>query len=380
MKSELITGFTIFVFAILSGCNIQPDDSQMIILTGSSSLTATPIITNTTTLTPVPSPTPLPPYEATIHTEVEKAMATHEYYMFTEVPATLEARNAKCRDGFFMEQDVEVLRNSSDEWTLFTCSPVPKDKNHYWTPGSVDYGTRYTQLIKNDLSKTWIIPHSSFDYSIIDRPDAMMLPFEWTADGKFLYLYPAYYPAGSGYPISYFFYSHINDLYRINLETGEFRLYLKRDQFSDIAFSPDDRFLVYSEYKNSDVIHIKNLETNNDRQVELNENIVVAGRFVWNEESIKVVIFAGYGDDSNDDPSRDLSETSIFVLDVENMGVQKVLSKDPRIFEPSNCSDNIFWLDENTMCLYSLLNKPEYGRSIFSFNIQTGDIKYYRSW
>lgn len=85
-----------------------------------------------TIFSPEPTPTPtatytkIPTKTLTLHhllhyyhrmrlllAEVAIAMATHKYFMFTEIPATLEARNAK--DGFIMEQDVEVPRNSSDE-------------------------------------------------------------------------------------------------------------------------------------------------------------------------------------------------------------------------------------------------------------------------
>jgi hypothetical protein len=124
----------------------------MILTTSRSTITDTPTSNQTATLTPASSSTLLPPDEATVHAEVAIDLATHKYSMFTEVPAPLEARNAKCKDGFIMEQDVEVLRNSSDEWTLFTCSPVPANKNDLWTPGAVNYGTRYTHIAKSLFS------------------------------------------------------------------------------------------------------------------------------------------------------------------------------------------------------------------------------------
>jgi WD40 repeat protein len=247
-----------------------------------------------------------------------------------------------------------------------------------WTPGVVDYGTRYTQLVKTDLSKTWTIQHSVFDYSIIDRPDALMTPFKWTADGEYLYFYPRYYPGGSGFPQSAFLYTHINSLYRIKLETGEFELFLKRDQFRALAFSPNDQFLAYSEYDKPNAIHIKNMETGEDSQIEIQENVVATGAFIWHPDSTKVVFFAGYGKQS-DDWQDDLSGTSIFVLTPKNMHIQKVLAKDSRIFEPFGCSDNHdVWLDNNTICLYSINHELDSWNKFFSFNIMTGAVEFLR--
>lgn len=300
--------------------------------------------------------------------------------MFTEIPATLEARNVKCKDGFILEQGLDVIQASNDKWTLFTCSPQPQNQDKRWTPGVVDFGTRYTQIIKNDLSKTWTIQHSTFDYSIIDRPDALMIPYRWTADGKYLYLYPRYYPGGSGFPQSAFLNTHINSLYRINLETGKFTLFLKRDQFGAFALSPNDQLLAYSENDKPDVVHIWNIETDTDLQVKLNEKIVAAGAFIWNSESTKVIFFAGYGKQS-DNWLDDLSATSIFVLSPQIMHVQKVLAKDSRLFEPSGCFNNDdVWLDENTICLYSTNYELDSWNKFFTFNIKSGSVVFLRAF
>lgn len=380
MKFKFIASFTISSFLLLASCNSQPVISQTPIPAVKSTLTNSPIPIPTITLILTPSPTfsPAQITQTASYARFIEGKQTQEYFMFTEVPATLEARNVQCKDGFVIEQYLDIIRYSNDIWTLFTCSPVPANKKDMWTPGVVDYGTRYTQLVKSDLSKTWTIQHSTFDYSIIDRPDALMTPFRWTADGKFLYFYPRYYPGGSGFPQSAFLYTHINSLYRINLETGEFELFLKRDQFGALAFSPNDQFLAYSEYDKPNIIHIKNMETNEDSQIEIQEDFVATGAFIWHPDSAKVVFFAGYGKQS-DDWQNDLSGTSIFVLTPKNMHVQKVLAKDSRIFEPYRCSDNHdVWLDNNTICLYSINHELDSWNKFFSFNIKTGVVKFLR--
>lgn len=322
MKLKSIVCFPILFFFLLVSCNSQSSNSQSSVLLTTPTLTNSPNDTATMTFTPFPYAT-LPPEQA-----------TEVYFGFTAVPATIEARGAKCKEGFTLEQGLYILDYSTDKWTLFTCSPVPTNKKDMWTPGVVDYSTRYTQLIKTDFSKTWTIQHSSFDYSIIDRPDALMTPFRWTADGKYLYFYPRYYPGGSGGPEFFFLRSFINDLFRINLETGEFELFLKKDEFGALAFSPNDQFLVYSEQEKPNVVHIKNMETNEDSQIEIQEDLVAIGAFIWYPDSTKVIFFAGYGEQRDS-----LASTAIFVLTPRNMQVQKVLAKDARIFGPyDECS------------------------------------------
>jgi len=379
MKFKLIVSFVIFLLLFLIGCSPQPIVAQTLTPTLKPIVTNSPKPTATTNSAVTPSPTFSPAEEtkAAVDPKVAKAMQTQENFMFVAVPATLEARNVKCKDGFVLEQGLDVVRTSNDKWTLFTCSPIPQNINDRWTPGVVDYGKRYTQIIKTDLSKTWTIQHNTFDYSTINRPDALMTPYRWTADGKYLYLYPRSYPGGSGGTDSMSLETYINTLYRINLETGEFELVLRNDQYDALALSPDDQFLVYSENKKPDVIHVRNMENGNDLQVKLNEDIIVSGGFVWNSESTKVVVIIGYGKQAENSYD-DLSGTAIFVLTPKNMHIQKVLAKDSRIFTPYKCSDNIYWLDKNTICLYSINQELDSWNKIFTFNIKTGTILYLR--
>ena len=306
-------------------------------------------------------------------------MQTQENYILVAAPATLEARNVKCKDGFVLELGLDVIRVSNDKWTLFTCSPKPKNKDNRWTPGIDDYGTRYTQITRTDLSQTWTIKHSTFDYSEINRPDALMSPFRWTANGKYLYLYPDSYPDKSGFPQSAALRTHISSLYRINLETGVFELVLRHDQFGAIALSPNDQFLAYSERDKPDLIHIRNMENGNDLEVKLNENIIAAGAFIWDLESTKVVFTIGYGKQGVDWQD-DLSGTSVYVLTPQNMHAQKILAKDSRIFIPYECSENIYWLNEYTICLYSNNHQLDSQNKIFTFNIKTGSVELLRSF
>jgi hypothetical protein len=362
-----------------------------LILTGCSNAGLSPSLTQlqrTASISPMPTKVTTPTFSPKQATNIALEPTfiayekTQEYLRNTAYPATLEARNVHCKDGFVIERSIDILSNSNDQWTLFTCSPTPPKTNNNGTPEIVDYGTRYTEIIKTDLSVTWIIPHYSFDYSIINGPDSMMHPILWTRDGRYLYMYPGYvFAGGDGAPRSGFLYSYINSIYRINLVTGVFSSVLLRDQFGDFEFSPDEQSLVYSEQQNPAMIHVRNLETGYDRQVNLGEGIYAAGAFLWNSDGTKIVIFAGY-EKKDHDWWDDLSATSIYILNPRDMNVRNILAKNPRIFTPFPCPNDFesIWLNENSICLDSLSELYRDSLiNLYSLNIDTGRLVFMHS-
>jgi hypothetical protein len=377
MKFKIAAGFIIPFLIFMASCNSQLAISNSPVFLTISTFAVSSIATPALTLTPSATFLPAQETEVVIPTHVLVADQTHQAFMFTAAPATLEARNVKCKDGFVLEMGLDVIRVSNNQWTLFTCSPKPPSEESQWTPGAVDYGKRYTQIIKTDLTVIWTIQHKIFDYSIIDRPDALLIPYRWTTDGRFLYLFPRYYPGPSGGTDSSFLITRINDLYRINLDTGDFELVLRGEQYGAFALSPNDKLLVYSEHDRPHIIHVKDMEKGADVQVNLNEDIIVAGGFVWNPESTMVVATVGYGKQAGD-LYGDLSGTAIFVLNPKDMQPQKVLAKDARVFIPYTCLDNSYWFAQNIVCLYSINDKLDSWNKIFTLNLKTGEVEYLR--
>lgn len=354
---------------VIIGCNSQTPTGVLTPFASSPKpiLTASPMVTLTPSLT-------LNPYKATEKAQFEYYQQTQVHIKQTMIPGTLEARGTQCKDGFYLEQYLVAYSEMSDEWTLFTCSPSAKN-NERWTPGLVDYGTRYTQVVKKDLSKIWTITHGDYENLVHDRPDVFMRVYRWTQNGNYLYLYARSFPAPSGYQQSSMLRTLINNLYRLNLITGEFELVIAKNQFDAFALSPNDQFLVYSENKKPYIVHVKNMETGNEQSIKLDEEITVAGSFVWNAESTKIVFALGYGEESNNWQD-DLSATSILVLTIENMNAQTILSKDSRMFIPSSdiCTDG-YWVDDDTICLMSLNDELIGWDSIFCINLQSGELK-----
>jgi hypothetical protein len=366
MKPESYKYSLLILLLIMAGCNNQNGISN----TSTPALSATAAISWTPTLhfTVTPSWT-LSPSDLTL-----------ENFRSTTW-AALEARNVKCKGGFQLELPMDILRYSNKDWTLFTCSPPPPNNREgkgaqTWP---VDYGTRYTQLIKTDLSQSWVIQHDSFNYSEMDRPDALLVPFRWTEDGKYLYVYPDYYPGPSGGSASRILRTGVSSLYRINLENGDFGPATPNNHYSSMEISPDDRFLVYSDWDEPDRIHVWNLESAKDMSVKLNQDVMASGGFVWNSKSEIVVFVAAQGSDDHES-REDMAGTSVFVLTIENMNVEEILSEDPRLFIPADCFDGNYWLDENTMCLYSINDNLDSWNKYFSINIKTREVIFVRSF
>ncbi|MEW5872980.1 MAG: hypothetical protein AB1894_27215 [Chloroflexota bacterium] len=353
-----------------------PSASSTITLTPSPTRTGTS--TATATATPTPSRT-LKPGETYMIATAHAMVKTHDYWMLTEVPSTLQARQVHCKDGFVLELKLDILRQSSDQWTLFTCSPELEDSSSWRTPGAVDFGTRYTQVTRNDLSQTWIIRHGDYHGLVIDRPDALLYPYRWTRDGKYVYLYPGFYPGPDGFATSAYFvnFDAYQVLYRLNLETGDLEKILPRRDgvYYALSLSPDDQFLIYTDTSEPGLLHVLNMLDGSARHITLDAGAFVTGRFAWRSDSAKVVFASGYekvGDDWNDN----VSAASIYALSVKTMHAQLILSKDPRILVPdfeckplSGCSA---WLDENTIYLYPLSSEFACSDARFTLNIQTG--------
>ena len=331
----------------------------------------------TLTLTSIPSKTlttspTLPPEQATARAMKE----TQVYIIDTEMPATLEAEGIFCKDGFFLEDHQSISRVSNDEWMIFTCSPVSEYIKDQWTPGIVDYTTRYTKVIKRDLSITWKIQYDVDEYlASYAIPHAVMRPYRWTADGKYAYLIPYNISTSlDGFQTSaYFGNGRSRKLYRLNLETGDFETILPAS-FDSFSLSPNDKFLIYLEPNEPRKIHILNMLTGVHNEIFLDEEIIVSGAFTWHPDSTKAAFALGYEKDviERNGYFDDISASSVLILDIETMQTRTILYKDTRILIPGNYPCENDWLN-NTLCLASI--SPEnWGEKSYFVDIETGEL------
>ncbi len=379
----LIFGVAFYIIVVLSfGKNVfrQNVASLFTVKTPTTTL-PDPLITKT----PVRKPTwTLSPKDATQEvffltqallrrTQIASKKQTEEYIATIDVPATRAVRGISCKPGYKIELESELLYHSNDQWTIYTCSPTTGDKFKDVEEGILDFGTRYTQIVKTDLKKTWTIPHNTFDYSRINRFDALLQSYRWTANGKYVYLYPMYYPGSDGFKDSFFMGTEIRDLFRLNLQTGEFEPVLGYKTFKDFEISPDDRWLIYSEIERPGALNIRDLNTGNEKEVALGDKILAAGAFTWTRDSSSVVIFTGY-EKTGGEWDEDLSATEIKILDLRALKVKELVPKDERLLTPCFPYKSDSWYGPRSLCLYSISQDPVYKKKYFSLDIDKGTI------
>lgn len=337
------------------------------------------------TITPVRKPTwTLSPKDATREvifstqgslrkTKIASQKQTEENIATIDIPATRAVRGINCKPGFKIELGSELLHYSNDQWTLYTCSPTTGNKFTDAETDNLDFGTRYTNVVKTDLTKTWTIVHSSFDYSRINRIDALLQSYRWTADGKFVFLYPTYYPGGDGFKDSFFMGTEIRELYRLNLQAGIFEPVLLYKEFRDFEISPDDHWLIYSEIEHPGALHVRDLDTGSEKQVTLNGKILAAGAFTWTRDSSRVVIFSGY-EKTDGEWDEDLSATEINILDMRQLRIKQIIPKDERLLTPCHPYKSDSWYSPKSLCLHSISQDPQYKHKYFSLDLDTGKI------
>jgi len=290
-----------------------------------------------------PQPSPSSPGSATergtaiLPTRTPDLLAT-SYAWWTQVASTGRARGAVCRDGYFLEYEIDQLWRAGP-WTVFTC-----------TPESFDYSKRYTAAVSMDLSTSWTISHEGFDWS--DRPGALLTPSFWTPDGIFVYLIPETIPAASGFdPLDGFL--DVRALYRLDLTNGSFTIVLPETQTRyACSLSPSGRYLAFTDPAEPASVHIRDMPLNDQITVDLGDEFERAGAYAWSLDSTYVIFAAalpGWREGQ--------SGVSLFTLDVGSVEPSILASPDNRLLIPvSSCSwaSDDCWIDDRTLALQSL--------------------------
>ena len=377
----------ISVVFLFSGCG---QDIEQVAIPSSTPLPA-PSVSATATHTPEPTRTKwiprtstptitltLNPEQAAEKTSWASHNKTHEHWLNVGVPATLEAMAVECKEGFGLEQPIEVTyRNLNEDWAIFTCSPLPEDRSQKWTPGVVDFGERYTQFHRKDLSQTWVVKHGDYEGMFYDRPDALVNVERWTQDGLYVYFYPSKYPAPSGFSTGDYYYRLFSRvLFRLELGTGEVETILPFEKTARFyAISPDDQYLIYSNYNQPEIVHLLNLLTMEEELIQLDEGLAVSGRFAWSPDSARVIFGGGFPKES-DDWQDDVLTTSVYLLTIKDLHLKTIINRDPRLVIPSTwyACDNQTWIDSNRICVFFARG---YGKGLdgdFVLGLKSGSI------
>lgn len=311
------------------------------------------------TVTAVPSPTGMPNPSFTPSIETFPIDATSQAF-WANVKATLNARNAVCKDGYDLVWPELVLKDLHEQWTVITCSPA-----------TLDSKTKYTQVVSSDGTRSWIISHQDFEWST-GSDKAKLKPYRWTLDGNYVYLV-AERPGGSGFDTERQFMNGIV-LYRLDLNTGEFITVLLAKGWQGMAYSlsPDNYYLAYAFPEEKNIVYIRDMESGETKEIQIGNNYILTGALVWEPNSAKLV-FASALDGWKDDTAG----ISIFVLTIRNMYAQTLLENDMRLLIPYPHYENgefFYWYNEDNFYVRSLRLDSDLFYSTIAIDIGNGKV------
>ena len=274
---------------------------------------------------------------------LDSAVAT----FWAPIIAELQVRGVSCPTSFRLEAPETILPMSTDNWTVYTCSPLSADAPTLSASHPADYSDRFTKVRRVDASHEWTIVHDAFEWS--QRPNAMLDTYRWTQNGQYLYLRP--HTLGGGRTPGGIFVDG-NALYRLDLNNGAFETVLAPLQ-SDYAYelSPTDLVLAYAIPDEHNLIHLTDMQTHNDVLVQLGPEYTLTGAFAWRPDG-KRLYFAAATDGWQEGKAR----TSVSSLTLGNLHLQPIRINDLRQFVPRPCWDGsqyFDWTGSSLLCVAS---------------------------
>jgi hypothetical protein len=200
-----------------------------------------------------------------------------------------------------------------------------------------------TRVYRLDINVMWRLPAYTLEFAAASER-AMLKPFHWSPDGKYLYLAALICcqpESTAGFEDGY-------SLMRLDLTSGVLVPVLgplhQRDGFA-LSFSPGDRYLSYVAPGEIVLVHIVDLLKGGDNIVHLKARYWDAGRFSWSPDGRKLLITAAM-------PGWTTGEGgfSILLYDLPNQKLRLLVDNDLR--QPAPASPQ--WLNEEEVPLVSL--------------------------
>jgi Tol biopolymer transport system component len=259
--------------------------------------------------------------------------------------STAQASNPPCDTQSYAYFDTVYDYSPNERWLVLNCEG----------PKPVAF------VVDLNQSRFWTI--SSYEYISGNNNDIKMHGRRWTQDGNYVYLEPHFCCADGPS-----FYNGWG-LIKLDLRTGEYKTILQ-PSFSDTAYSfsisPDDRFLVYVSSRQNQLVHILDLENDNEQTIKFKVRYTDIGDFVWTPDGSEILMVAGL------EGWRDQKGGfSIFLYNTKQDSVRVLVNDDKRQLDPP-VSDYEYdrkslWLTDETIILNSLDGQ-------FVLNIHNGEM------
>ncbi|NJN54344.1 MAG: hypothetical protein HC804_06030 [Anaerolineae bacterium] len=207
----------------------------------------------------------------------------------------------------------------------------------------------YVSLVVSDGTTTWTPVAEWRGYGL---GYIWPTPFQWSADGRYLY----YTNAGSGDGCLY--YSNGSDLHRLDVTDGTVVEILPDGKTGNLSLSPDESTLAYTHYNGNAVSFVvQDLATGVEQSVVISElgEYAQTGQIFWSADGQTAVLSLTYNACNPDETS------SIVRINLAEMSATTLIAKDVRRFFISEWPDptqpeirlidkdgNFWWLDVNS--------------------------------
>jgi len=268
--------FALMMLALLISCGTSNSETPVTVIATKVSV---PMETKQTTVTPTASQILVSPTAS-----MEPTFA----YWATAQQVRFDAEYTRVAE---TKQAISIFVKQYPQMCGFQLEGVFISADGEWIASDCKFDVGGFRVFQTHGSLVWDIPYSKiFPY----YPDFVggVQPLHWSVDGNYLYLAtwsccPDIDSMGNG-----------NDLYRLNLKTGNWELMITGN-FHYYSFSPDGRKLAYTpnnqmDADNSVTIHILDLDTNKEELIYLG-NFEQASVITWKQDGTQLVLIAQNG-------------------------------------------------------------------------------------
>ena len=219
----------------------------------------------------------------------------------------------------------------------------------------------YTKIARVDGSVEWKVPaiiYKDEDGNVLN-PTYYVL-YRWSSDNKHVYL-STYFCCIDGPSLIF---DEAFGIYKFNLFTGKFDMEYHGSRFS---LSPSEKFFAFLDSKNSPILHIRYLISDEEDVLYLKPKYVDVGMFEWSPDE-RNLLFVGGLDRWFDQ----VGGFSLFLYNLDSQKLSLLIDNDLRYLVPNGINyDSKSW-DGNSLILAEL-----YRDKLWQLNITTRELTPY---
>jgi hypothetical protein len=336
-KKKFVFPILFLFILVLTSCLAYEQTPPGVIIPTQTSTVALPTITTTLpkTLSATITPRPATPTETSTPPNVPT---------FTLVPVTITSKLHPSPSPTTTVTKRELTPDGA--WETY------ESPNGVWTAkifphdGDTTFETRISNSTK---SVKWVVRLTSDEITkISSSTKGILRPRHWSNDGKYVYL--AVSSWGDG-PV---FFCEGIQLRKFELLTGKFiDFHTEIQGCFDYSFSPDDGQLAYIvQFQKPLVLHILNIQTENEQQITISEKYDQAGCLIWSPDQNQLIFTKGTAD-----PKLQFSVAKINLRNSSQVEILPDTRQLPGISEEIALIEAVEWNKEDTVIFVDRVNE-----------------------